>query len=812
MNEKIELKELKDVLSQNYINYATSILLNRTLPDLTDGFKPIHRRILFGMLKEKATTFTKVAKLAGYIMGNLHPHGESISSSIVRMGQDFSLNIPLIEKAGNWGAINGSPAAAARYIEGKLHKITEDHILADLYKDAVDWVPNYLATEDEPVTLPVKFNQLLVNGAFGIATGFATNIPPHNLKEVCEGTIFAIEELLKGNGEKLTTEKLLKYIKGPDFPTGGVLKCNNLAELYTTGKGSYVLQAKIDVVSKNELNITEIPYMSNTSNLVDSINDAVEIIPGISRIIDSTTITPSILIKLKSGNDPEIIKELLYRNTTCSVSRPFSLIGTLDNSFYMFSLLDSVLTFINYRLETLKRIYTFSLDKINDEIHKLEGIIIALLNIDEVIKIIRGSNDEQEARKKLINKFKLSDIQTQYILDIRLARLTKMEKHAIETKIEALETEKARFITLLSDDGNIYKEIIDEQKTIIKLYGAPRKTQILEGASTLETPMTKIVDNEQYYLILTKKNFIKKVPARELEGYTQRRGGVGKTFRLRDDDSIINFRSCNNHDYLFIFTKDGMVYRINAWELTEDKFDTGSGKPLSSIVNIQDNQLIADVVSIPMEVFENSQDASFLFITRDNKFKRVLFKEFSRMKNVGIIATRLNNDDTLIRVETSYNDNDTLMLISDNHRYVKIPLKDIRPILRPTYGRLAFLVKERDEIKLADAIVIPATVTDEDYLLIVTGSGKSKLSLVNTFPDWAGASIVMNKAKDKEAFAGSLDFIPKTLLDDPESEVMIVTKFGKFIKIKLSEFKIMSRSSIGVNTIKIKDDEIIAVI
>lgn len=375
-----------------------------------------------------------------------------------------------------------------------------------------------------------------------------------------------------------------------------------------------------------------------------------------------------------------------------------------------------------------------------------------------------------------------------------------------------METEKARFITLLSDDGNIYKEIIDEQKTIIKLYGAPRKTQILEGASTLETPMTKIVDNEQYYLILTKKNFIKKVPARELEGYTQRRGGVGKTFRLRDDDSIINFRSCNNHDYLFIFTKDGMVYRINAWELTEDKFDTGSGKPLSSIVNIQDNQLIADVVSIPMEVFENSQDASFLFITRDNKFKRVLFKEFSRMKNVGIIATRLNDDDILIRVETSYNDNDTLMLISDNHRYVKIPLKDIRPILRPTYGRLAFLVKERDNIKLADAIVIPATVTDEDYLLIVTGSGKSKLSLVNTFPDWAGASIVMNKAKDKEAFAGSLDFIPKTLLDDPESEVMIVTKFGKFIKIKLSEFKIMSRSSIGVNTIKINDDEIIAVI
>ena len=588
--ENILEVEIEDQMRNSYLDYAMSVIVGRALPDVRDGLKPVHRRILHAM-NERAwrsdRPYVKSAKIVGEVIGNYHPHGDTaVYETMVRMAQDFSMRLPIIDGQGNFGSVDGDPAAAYRYTEARLNKIAEE-LLRDIDKETVDFTPNFDDTRTEPLVLPASFPNLLVNGSDGIAVGMATKIPPHNLGEVIDATIALIDE------PALSVKQLMKYIQGPDFPTGAtIMGTDGIIKAYTTGRGSIMVRGKVDIEEdkkgRDTIIITEIPYQVNKAVLVSRIAELVnaKVIEGISELRDESDRTGMrVVIGLKKDANTSIIVNQLYKHTSLQTSFGVILLALVDNVPRILDLKGIIANYIAHRKEVIIRRTRFELKKAEERAHILEGLKIALDNIDEVIKIIRGSKDPDEAAKKLIKRFSLSEIQTKAILDMRLQRLTSLEVHKIVEELNALIKLIKELKAILKSEARIFELVKKELAEVKQKYGDKRKTEILKGGETsTDFDVEDLIADEDMVITITNDGFIRRLPVDTFK--KQRRGGKGvSAISTKREDFIKMMTIASTHDVVFLFSNKGKIFALKAYEIPLAS-KTSRGKSLKGIINL----------------------------------------------------------------------------------------------------------------------------------------------------------------------------------------------------------------------------------
>lgn len=792
-DSKLLQHEIYDEMKNSYIDYAMSVIVGRALPDVRDGLKPVHRRILYGMTGLGITPdkpHKKSARIVGEVMGKYHPHGDnSIYDAMVRLAQPFNTRYLLVDGHGNFGSIDGYQAAAMRYTEARMTPFALE-MLRDIDKNTVDFADNFDGEEQEPVVLPSRFPNLLVNGSNGIAVGMATSIPPHNLGEVIDACIKMIDD------RDCTVEDLIKIIKGPDFPTGGIIMGkNNAKAAYRTGQGKVVIRSKCEIEEtnrgKHQIIVTEIPYQVNKARMIEKIADLVKEkkLEGITAIRDETNREGiRIVIELKKDVNPQIMLNKLFKHTQLQESYSMILLAIVNGEPKLLTLYDILHEYLGHQKEVVTRRTQFELEKAEARAHILEGLRIALDNIDEIIATIRSAYNN--AKEKLIERFGLTDIQAQAILDMRLARLQGLEREKIENEYAELMKKIAYYRELLANEDMLMGVIKDELTEIKEKYNDKRKTKIV--ADDAEMDEEDLVEQQQVAITITHLGYIKRIPADTYR--TQKRGGKGVTgLTTRENDFVKDLIMTSTHDYLMFFTNTGKAHRLKAYEVPEAG-RTAKGIPAVNFLSLMQRERISAV--IPIRDF--AEDKYLIAITKKGIIKRTALSNFNTNRKTGIIAMNLKDDDELISVKES-NGDANVIIVTKYGKCICFSEDDVRIMGRIAGGVRAIKLEGDDEV------VSMQLVKPDQKLLVVTENGFGKRTKASEYKiQVRGGKGLLTYDKSKFKKTGQL--IGATVVDD-DDEVFLINSEGIIIRIKASDVSVLGRATQGVKIMKVDDGE-----
>ncbi len=791
-DQKMIQHEIHDEMNNSYIDYAMSVIVSRALPDVRDGLKPVHRRILYGMSSLGITPdkpFKKSARIVGEVMGKYHPHGDrSIYDAMVRLAQDFSTRYLLVDGHGNFGSVDGDGAAAMRYTEARMSPFSLE-MIRDIDKDTVDFMPNFDEEEKEPVVLPSRFPNLLVNGSNGIAVGMATSIPPHNLGEVIDATVKMIDD------DDCTVDDLIDIIKGPDFPTGAqILGKKGAREAYRTGQGKVTVRAVAEIEEtdrgRSQIIISEIPFQVNKARLLEKIGELVKDkrIEGISAIRDESNRNGMrIVIELKKDANPRITLNRLYKHTQLQDNYSMIMIALVDGQPRLLNLYEILNEYLKHQKNVVTRRTKFDLNKAEARAHILEGLRIALDNIDEIIKIIRSSYND--AREKLMDRFGLSEIQAQAILDMRLARLQGLEREKIENEYAELQKKIAYYKSLLADEKLLMGVIKDELLEIKEKYGDERRTRIVKDINDMDEE--DLIEEKQVAITLTHLGYLKRIPADTYK--TQKRGGKGITgLTTRENDFVSDLIMTSTHDNLMFFTNTGKVHRIKAYEIPEAT-RTARGTPAINFLNLMQRERITAV--IPFRDFRD--DKYLMAVTKDGTIKKTAISQFDTNRKTGLIAINLKDGDELVDIKQTSGD-DNVIIITKNGKCICFSEDDVRPMGRIAGGVRAIKLEDDDEV------ISMELVQPHEELLVVTSKGYGKRTPVKDYKIQArgGKGLL---TYDKSKFNKTGELVGALVVDD-EDEVLLINSEGTIIRIAAADISKLGRATQGVKIMRADDD------
>lgn len=790
---KIIPVKIEEEMKKSYIDYSMSVIVGRALPDVRDGLKPIHRRILYAMNQLSLTPdkpHRKSATIVGEVMGHYHPHGDAaIYDAMVRLAQDFSTRYLLVDGHGNFGSIDGDPPAAMRYTEARMTRIALE-MLSDLNKDTVDFIPNFDESQKEPSVLPSRFPNLLVNGSSGIAVGMATNIPPHNLGEVIDGVVMMIDN------PDVTSDDLMKVIKGPDFPTGGIIRgYSGIRDMYRTGRGSIVVRAKATIEaidsSRQRIVVTEIPYMVNKARMLEKIAELVrdKKIEGISDLRDESDRSGiRVVIDLKRDANARVILNQLYKHTQMQSTFGAIMLALVDNKPQVLNLRDLIYYYLEHQKDVIVRRTKFDLARAEERIHILEGLKIALDNIDEVIAIIRRSKDDATARDALMKTFGLSEKQAQVILDMRLKRLTALEREKIEEEYEELLKKVEYYKKVLSDEKLVLSIIKDEILQIKAKFNDERRTQITHDEDDLD--IEDLIAEEEVVITKTYLGYVKRMP---LSTYrSQRRGGRGVTGATTvDEDFVEHIFVGTTHHVVMFFTNQGNVYKLKAYEIPEAS-RTARGTAIVNLIPLKPGERVNAMITI-----ENFDEARYLiFVTKNGIVKKTLLSEYNSTRKTGLIAISLREDDELISVRL-VNSNDEIILGTSQGMSIRFSVNDVSAV-----GRTACGVKGIS-LRSGDSVVSMDVVRQGEDVLVVTEQGFGKRTHEKEFrlQSRGGKGVILQKITEKTGPVAGLRVVGE------HDEIMLCTASGIMIRMLASDISKMSRNTRGVTLIKLEEND-----
>ena len=789
--------DINKKMRSSYLDYSMSVIVARALPDVRDGLKPVHRRILYGMQGLNLASggpYRKSARLVGDVMGKYHPHGDSsIYEATVRLAQDFNTRYPLVDGQGNFGNIDGDGAAAMRYTEVRMTKLAEE-MLRDINKDTVDFVPNFDENENEPTILPSRFPNLLVNGSSGIAVGMATNMAPHNMNESIDGIIAYIEN------DNISIAELNEIIKGPDFPTGAqIMGTEGIKEAYETGRGKITVRAIAEVKSfknnREKIVITELPYQVNKSALIMKIADLAKnkVIDGISNITDASNRKGiNIIVELKRDANAEVVLNKLYKNTQMQTTFGIINLALVNGRPEVLNLKEIIRYYVDHQVEVVTRRTKFDLDKAEKRAHIVEGLFIALDNIDRIIKIVRASKDDNEAKEKFYQEFKLSDAQSQAILDMRIRRLTGLERERLESEYEKLKADIKWFKEVLENNDVLMNVIKEELLEIKTKYGDLRRTVISHDRTDIE--MEDIIKREDVVITLTQFGYIKRMSEGTYK--PQKRGGRGvSSGNMRDEDFVKELFVTSTHDMILFFTSLGNVFKLKAYEIPEDS-RTSRGTAIINLLDLQEGERVTSI--IPVEEYD--PDMNFLMVTEKGLIKRTPFKEYKNIRKSGIIAIKLNEGDKLIDVHLTKNEEDVI-LVTKKGLAIRFNEEQVRKSGRNSMG-----VKSIDLAE--DDIVVSSDLLCEDkYLLVISENGFGKLTEIAKYrpQNRGGKGLLTYKITKKTGDVAAAAVVEK------EDDVMIIADSGIIIRILTEDISIQGRNTSGVKLMNLTDAKVVAV-
>ncbi|EKL4697864.1 DNA gyrase subunit A [Campylobacter coli] len=824
----IELIDIENSIKSSYLDYSMSVIIGRALPDARDGLKPVHRRILYAMNDlgvGSRSAYKKSARIVGDVIGKYHPHGDiAVYDALVRMAQDFSMRYPSIDGQGNFGSIDGDGAAAMRYTEARMTILAEE-LLRDIDKDTVDFVPNYDDSMSEPDVLPARVPNLLLNGSSGIAVGMATNIPPHSLNELVDGLLYLLDH------KDASLEDLMQFIKGPDFPTGGIIYGKKgIIEAYRTGRGRVKIRAKTHIEKKSNKDIIvidELPYQTNKARLIEQIAELVKEkqIEGISEVRDESDREGiRVVIELKREAMSEIVLNNLFKSTTMESTFGVIMLAIHNKEPKIFSLIELLNLFLNHRKTVIIRRTIFELQKARARAHILEGLKIALDNIDEVIALIKNSPDNTTARDSLVAKFGLTELQANAILDMKLGRLTGLEREKIENELAELMKEIARLDEILKSETLLENLIRDELKEIKSKFDVPRITQIEDDYDDID--IEDLIPNENMVVTITHRGYIKRVPSKQYE--KQKRGGKGKlAVTTYDDDFIESFFTANTHDTLMFVTDRGQLYWLKVYKIPEGS-RTAKGKAVVNLINLQADEKIMTI--IPTTDFDENK--SLCFFTKNGIVKRTNLSEYQNIRSVGVKAINLDENDELVTAiivqrdeneetglldDDSLNDENTnsdenliesikgkmLFAVTKKGMCIKFPLAKVREIGRVSRGVTAIKFKEKND-ELVGAVVIE---NDEQEILSISAKGIGKRTNAGEYrlQSRGGKGVICMKLTDK-----TKELISVVIVDE-SMDLMALTSSGKMIRVDIQSIRKAGRNTSGVIVVNVENDEVVSI-
>lgn len=825
---QIQPTEITQEMKRAYLDYAMSVIVSRALPDVRDGLKPVHRRILYAMYKMGLTSgarFSKSAKVVGEVLGKYHPHGDApVYEALARMAQDFSMRYPLIKGQGNFGSIDGDPPAAMRYTEVKLSKIAEE-MLYDIDKETVPFINNFDATLKEPVYLPAKLPNLLLMGSEGIAVGMATKIPPHNLSEIIDALCFFIDKAKKIDNKteeikeqelnedlkskiifEVELDEIMNFVKGPDFPTGGIIYgFSDIKQAYATGKGSILIRAKIEEeeigkTGKKAIVVKEIPYQVNKANLIEKIAKLVneKKIIGISDLRDESDREGiRIVIELKRDASFKKVLNNLYKFTELQTSFPVNMVALVDNVPQTLSLKSILELYLHHRIDIVTKRSRYELTQAKNRAHILEGYLIALDHIDEIVEIIKKSKNEVEAKEKLIERFKFSPVQAQAILDMQLKRLTGLERQKIEDELQMLKETIKYLEELLSDILKILKVIKEELLYLKQKYGDERRTQVIKSKPG-EITDEQLIENKEVILVLTKEGYIKQVPRETFR--VQNRGGKGVSgMETKESDNVFYITSAMTHDYLLFFTNFGRVFQTRVWEIPVGS-RTSKGKAIVNFINLQNNEKITSILTYNQKILEEKEKYFILMSTEKGIVKKTPFAEYANIRSNGIIAIKLQNNDRLLWAKLT-DGKKNVILVSNAGKAIIFKEEEIRITGRSAIGVKGIELENNQYVVSADVF------NNEDFqkdILVIGEKGIGKKTSLTEFKGQHRGGKGVKIASVDEKF-GAVAFAQ--IINPEDKTVIITSKLGQVVKIPLDTIPSRSRSAKGVILIRLNQNK-----
>lgn len=799
--DRINEVDLKKTMEDSYIDYAMSVIASRALPDVRDGLKPVQRRILYAM-KELSNTpdkpHRKCARIVGDTMGKYHPHGDSsIYGALVNLAQSWSTRYMLVDGHGNFGSVDGDGAAAMRYTEARLSKISVE-MLSDIEKDTVDFTPNFDETEKEPTVLPSRYPNLLVNGASGIAVGMATNIPPHNLTEIIDAVNKIIDnKVLEDRDTEI--DEILQIVKGPDFPTGAhILGRAGIEEAYRTGRGKIIVRAVTDIEpmanGKNRIVVTELPYLVNKARLIEYIADMVKNkrIDGITELRDESNRSGMrICIELRRDVNPNIILKKLYKHTQLQTTFGTNMLGLVNNEPVVMNLKQMLGFYLEHQENVVRRRSQYELNKAEERAHILKGLLMALDYIDEVISIIRGSKTTAEAKEKLIERFSLDDVQAQAIVDMRLRALTGLEREKLQGEYDSLQERIKELKEILADVKKLLGVIKEEINVIRDKYGDERRSQIVADDSDITND--DLIPDENTVIAMTNMGYIKRMTTDNFK--SQNRGGKGiKGMQTIEEDFIEDLLMTTTHHYILFFTNKGRVYRLKAYQIPEAS-RTARGTAMVNLLQLQPEEQVTAVINIRKE----TTDGYLFMATKRGIVKKTALSEYANIRKTGLQAINLREDDDLIEVKLTNNEND-VFLITKNGMCIRFNEKDVRPTGRASMGVIGMTIDDTDEI-------VAMQLDDQgEQLLIVSENGLGKRTEIKEFTTQhrGGKGVKCYKIVEKTG----LVIGAKSVNDN--NEIMLITKAGIIIRMAVESISILGRITSGVKLMNVDGDNVIA--
>jgi DNA gyrase subunit A len=801
---------IEDEMRRSYLDYAMSVIIGRALPDIRDGLKPVHRRILYAMYKEGMTSdkrYTKCAGVVGEVIKKYHPHGDSaVYDALVRMAQDFNMRYPLIDGQGNFGSVDGDPAAAYRYTECRLARVAEE-LLADIEKETVDYTPNFDESTVEPLVLPTRVPNLLVNGSDGIAVGMATKIPPHNLTEIIEAAILLISK------PSASMDDVLALVPGPDFPTGAyIYGRSGIKDAYKTGRGTFTMRAKAAIErptkDKQQIVITEIPFQVNKAKVIERIAALVQEkkIEGVSDIRDeSDRDGMRMVVEIKRGEQPEVILNNLYKHTQLQENFGMIMLAIVNGQPRTLSLVEAIQLFIDHRVIVVRRRTQYDLRKAQERAHILEGFLKALSHLDAIIKLIRASKTPKDARDGLMERFEFTERQAQAILELQLQRLTALEREKVQEEFDALQKKIAEYEEILRSEKALKKVIVDELKQVQKEYGDPRRTEIIEEQA--EIKLEDLIAVEEVVITVSHSGYMKRTP---LSIYRQQaRGGKGRLgMKTREEDFVEHLFIASTHSYILVFTNIGRVHWLKVYEIP-DVGAAGRGKNIVNLVNLSSGEKVAALVAVK-ELPDEPKDATVegetyaaegyvLLVSRQGVVKKTRLVEFSNPMSRGIIAMGIEKGDELIAA-THTSGRDTIFLASHEGMAIRFSETDVRAMGRPASG-----VNGMDLDK-DDYVVGMEIVGEKELILSVTEKGYGKRTPITEYRKQSRAGKGVINVKTAERNGKVVGVLSVT----EESEVMIISAQGKITRLDSSEIRESSRSAQGVRLINLEEGDQVA--
>ena len=839
-DKDIEVVDIENSIKTSYLDYSMSVIIGRALPDARDGLKPVHRRILYAMQNDESksrTNFVKSARIVGAVIGRYHPHGDTaVYDALVRMAQDFSMRVPSITGQGNFGSIDGDGAAAMRYTEAKMSSLSHE-LLRDIEKETVDFIPNYDGSEREPDVLPSRVPNLLLNGSSGIAVGMATNIPPHSLNELVDGLLYLLDN------KEASLDELMGFIKGPDFPTGGIIYGKKgIIEAYRTGRGRIKIRAKTHIekkANKDIIVIDELPYQTNKARLVEQIAELVKEkqIDGISEVRDESDMEGiRVVIELKRDAMSDIVLNNLFKSTTMESTFGVIMLAINNKEPKIFSLIELLTLFLNHRKTVIIRRTLFELQKARARAHILEGLKIALDNIDAVIALIKASADNVIAKEGLMREFKLSEAQANAILEMRLGRLTGLEREKIETELKELLAEIQRLEALLKSEELLENLIREELKEIKSKFNVPRITQIEDDYEDID--IEDLIPNENMVVTITHRGYIKRVPSKTYE--KQKRGGKGKVaITTYEDDFIESFFTANTHDTLMFVTDRGQLYWLKVYKIPEGS-RTAKGKAVVNLINLQADEKIMAI--IPTSDFDKSK--SLCFFTKNGLIKRTNLSEYQNIRTVGVKAINLDENDELVTAIVVERDENEAQILAQNEQMsensaeesenlaendenspnnelnnekygkmlfvvtkkgmcIKFHLASVREIGRVSRGVTAIKFKEKND-EVVGAVFIE---NNEQEILSISAKGIGKRTNAGEYrlTRRGGKGVICMKLTDK-----TQDLISVVIVDEA-MDLMALTSSGKMIRVDMQSIRKAGRATSGVIVVNVENDEVVSI-